>query len=320
MINCPHLFVHIMSFYVGRIFNYLSIIFSFLSAFIWLRVIRNEQQQQQKGQMFKYLFVSSLVEAIIFLLVSPDSEFFSNIKNMTESIAWKIWFIYFYNYTCFSLITLSNYLELLATFDCYIVIKNKFKFMHTKKFFNIILATLTTFCFILNFNYTLERFKLIQVNNETYNNNDSIHYKYKYYFVNDDLTVPIGYYKTILPFIREALPLILLLIVNILILITLKEIMKKKREVQRTNNDTTASNSELNKLKMIIVICLDYYLLRTPLIIYYVINVRFNNTAWYCFFYYANASYALSYSPKFFIYYFYNKKFKEFTNSTLRLK
>jgi hypothetical protein len=316
MTICPDLFVHIMSFYVGRIFNYSSVIFSFLSAFIWLRVIRNEQQQQQKGQMFKYLFVSSLIEAIYFTLGSPDPEFFSNIKNMTESSAWKIWHIYFYSYTCFSLITLSNYLELLATFDCYIVIKNKFRFMHTKKFFNIILATLTAVCFILNFNYTLERLKLIQVNNQTTNND----YEFEYYFVDDDLTILIGYYKAVVSFTREALPLILLLIVNILILKTLKEVMKKKREIQNRKNDITASKAELNKLKMIIAICLDYYLLRTPLIIYYVINIDLNNIIWYCLYYYGYASYILSYSLKFFIYYFFNKKFKEYTNSTLRFR
>jgi hypothetical protein len=314
MTSCPHLFVHIMTFYFGRILNYLSVIFSFLSAFIWLRVIRNEQQQ--KGQMFKYLFVSSLVEAIYFILSSPDADFFSDIKNMTISGAWKIWYIYFYSYTCFSIITISNYLELLATFDCYIVIKNKFNFMHTKKFFNIILATLTVVCFILNFNYLLEHNKTVQVNNGTYNND----YEYEYDFVNDDLTIPIGYYKAIISFVREALPLILLLIVNILILITLKEIMKKKRKVQRANNDTTASNAELNKLKMIIAICLDYYLLRTPLVLNFIINSKLDKTIWFCFYYYANASYTLSYSLKFFIYFFYNKKFKKFTNSTLRLK
>jgi hypothetical protein len=323
MTNCPRSFVYITTFYVDRIFNYSSVIFSFLSAFIWLRVIRNEQQQQQKGQMFKYLFVSSLVEAIYFILGSPDADYYSNIKNMTESVAWNVWFDYFYIYFYLSLVSISNYLELLATFDCYIVIKNKFRFMQTKKFFNITLSAILPVCFILNSNYILERNRMVKIN-DTVNNgtifNVSYHLDYVSYLVNDDLTIPIGYYRVILSFTREALPLILLLIVNILILKTLKEVMKKKREIQNRKNDITTSKAELNKLKMIIAICLDYYLLRTPLIIYYVIKIDLNNILWYCLYYYGYASYILSYSLKFFIYYFFNKKFKEYTNSTLRFR
>jgi hypothetical protein len=96
--------------------------------------------------------------------------------------------------------------------------------------------------------------------------------------------------------------------------------MKKKKQIQRTNNDTTTTKAELNKLKMTICICLDYYILRAPLTLFNVINVQFDTIFWNCMFFTGNASYILSYLLKIFIFYFYNKKFKKYTKLTLRFK
>jgi hypothetical protein len=275
------------------------VIFSFLSAFIWLRVIRNEQQQQQqKGQMFKYFFVSSVVETMVYLIGSPDAEYYNNDANRYKSFAWKIWYVYFYCYIYYSLVTISNYMELAATFDCYIVIKNKFTFMQTKKFFKMIISAVIVVCFIMHSTYLVRKIEII--NNNGTDNETIVDSKYQHSFENGDNSIEIKYYHSVLAIIREALPLVLLVIVNILILKTLKEVMKKKREIQRTNNDTTASNAELNKLKMIIAICLDYYILRTPLALYYILNLKIETAIWDCLFYYGYPSYILSYSFKFF--------------------
>jgi hypothetical protein len=82
----------------------------------------------------------------------------------------------------------------------------------------------------------------------------------------------------------------------------------------------TASKAQLRRIKMIIAFCFDYYILRTPLAMIFIMNVNFNNKIYGCFYAYGNAAYALSYFLKFFIYYFYNKKFKKYTKLTLSLK
>jgi hypothetical protein len=315
MTDCPQSSIHITTFYVTRILNYSSMIFSLLSAFIWLRVIRNDQQQQQKGQMFKYFFVGSFMETIIFILGSPDADYYKS----SRGLAWKIWFIYFYCYIYYSLVTISNYLELAASFDCYIVIRNKFKFIQSKRFFKIILSTVVVVSFIIQINFLTDYIIRVDITiNGTYNGT-TIHYEYSS-INSDDFAEFLKYYDKVLSVVREVLPLILLLIVNVLILKTLRQVMKKKRKIQRTNNNTTASQAELNKLKMIITICLDYYILRTPLVLIYFWNKDSDSVIWNCLYYYGNASYILSYLLKFFIYYFYNKKFKKYINLSLRFR
>jgi hypothetical protein len=326
MTDCPQSFIYATTFYVSRIFNYLSVIFSCISAFIWLRVIRNEQQQQQqqqKGQMFKYFFVSSIVEAIFFIIGSPDADYYKDDKLAEESFAWNVWYIYFYTYTYLSLVTTSNYMELAATFDCYIVIKNKFKFMHTKKCFNIILTTIIVSSFIIHFSYLLSyviRVEYISNNNGTTDNATTIHYEYHRSFMNRDILPSIIRYDVFISVVREALPLVLLVLVNILIFKTLRQVMIKKREIQNRNNDTSITNVELNKLKMIIAICLDYYVLRTPMALYYILYINVESVIWNCLYFYGYAFYILSYSLKFFIYYFFNKKFKQYTNLSLKFR
>jgi hypothetical protein len=177
---------------------------------VFYRIIKNDQNS---GQMFKYLIASSTFELVLFVMISFEVGYYC--KSCGVSYLWKMWYVWFYVYLYYGFVTISNYLEVAAQLDCYIMIKFRLKFVQTNKFFVFVLLVLLVLSLIPNLQnvylFEIMKSESIQLNKSIYSIKIT-----NYYFTN----VYQGLNYT-LAFHREVLPLILLVAFNTLILITL---------------------------------------------------------------------------------------------------
>jgi hypothetical protein len=324
------LFYEIVFVYLVRIIEISTIMTSLISVIIFRKIIKNEPSG--RGQMFKYYMVESIFELLLFLVIVFEVGY--HCKGCGRSYEWKVWYVWFYIYSYYAIVTMCSYLEVAAQFDCYIMINNKLKWCQTKKFFISILIFLILFGFIPN-SQMIFVFNIIEIKQNFTEKRIFFVGISDYYFT--DLYNILSYTLTI---IREIVPLILLLILNTLVLRTLRKVVKRKRVLlQRSINNNTstitanenirngsriANDAEINKLKMILFISLDYLILKTPLAIN-LLPFRqtpkfINNIYWHCYFFQsAYTLYFFSYFLKFFIYYHFNKKYREYFNSVFKL-
>jgi hypothetical protein len=308
-------FHKIMYFRITPALNASAIISNCICALIFWRIIRNEDQRQRSGQMFKYFLCASLVETILFMFIIADIKY--RCGNCGGTLAWEIYGKYFYRFFYYILVTLSNYFEVAATLDCYLMINNKMKALQTTKSFFIIFTFIIVFNFVIHIVYLFND-KIVRVARKEDD--------YIYKIVDSDYvkTSVAKTFLTILAIYREILPLILAFILNILVLMTLKKVMRKKKRIlrQSNNNDTTTSDAEINKLRMILAVSVNYLILRFPMCLFIFGSTIFysNDIIWKYMLSIGWTLYVLSYFLKIFIYYFFNRKFQQFFNSTIRLR
>jgi hypothetical protein len=259
-----------------------------------------------------------------------------------NSYGWQIWYNWIYFYFSLSNMTVSNYLEVAATFDCYLMINNRLKCLQTNKFFKGMVPLLIIMGFSINFhnvftfrineskNIFISPITNVTINTSIYYSTVTSYFFTNLYNVMNNVTI----------FIRELLPIVILIILNVLTLLTLRKVMKKKYRLQnKTNNSNTTANTttfsstrssgdnntnrmtsqaEINKLKMIIIICSNYILLRIPFAVEMSTN-NIKNSIWFCeFFQISFLFYNFSYFMKFIIFFIFNKHFKKHLKSIFK--
>jgi hypothetical protein len=307
-------FVQIINEKVKPVMIILTVITTLFSTIIFWRIIRNEQHQS--GQMFKYFFVSSLAE-ISFLSIWLPVIFVST----PFTFATSIYLSYFFYLLRPTFIFISNWLELAATFDCYLKITSKLKSFTTKKAF-IIICSLIIICGIINPIWIQFRFYYIRIEiNITTNETTEIRYYYKVkstFFRNTPFDTAL---RILMNNTKELVPIVLIVIINILIFKQLRKIIKKKKQMTRKGNNNTAKfNADINKLQMILMMSLNYLILRS---LYFYNQLKFiliYTLIEDCVSMLGHFPYILSFFLKFFILYFYNKLFRKYFNSLFRCR
>jgi hypothetical protein len=241
-----------------------SLLTILISIAVFYKIVKYERQN---GQMFKYFLTKSITD---FFVIMTEVLFIHYYLNQ-ESFFWQVWFIWGINFLDISLLAISNYLEVVASFDCYITLNNKFKFFHTKKGYYIVIFIIFTFNLVL---YSTKLFvlKIVRMN-ETINATGSFQTKSMIKVTVREDTMNL--IEQILQINREFIPFALLLIVNIMILITMKQISKKKKKLQKNGssnvNNKRMLNAELNKTRMILSLSSVFFITRAPITIYYMI-------------------------------------------------
>jgi hypothetical protein len=311
------LFYEIVFIYINRTISVSAILTSLISILIFMRIIKREPTGN--GQMFKYLIAVSIFELFLFLIIIFEIGY--HCQGCGKSLGWKVWYVWFQVYFYFSFITIANYLEVFATLDCFLMINNKLVCLLTKTVFVIILLFLIVFSFISYF-HNIFVFKFIKVNQ--FNNETSVYSVGITDYFNTDLFKGLAFSLT---FIREVLPLFLLLLLNILIFITLRNVVEHKKRLETFSNSNSNNNNnnirhaiqaEISKLKMIFSVSFCYIIFRTPLAVYL---LPIHGTGYFSECYFFRTSYVFynfSYIIKFFIYYFFNKKFRKYLNVIFR--
>jgi hypothetical protein len=281
---------------IGALLNYACII-------IFHLIITKEKP---KGNMYKYLMVKSINDAIFFSSDIFSVPYYCRSCSIKKSYIMQVWYVYFYSYGAEANLMFSGLIEIAATFDCLITIKNQLKCLMTRLAFYVILISMMTFSFLINIFY-LWTINIVQVKENT-----TTFYSVESVELNSFYSLSIT--KSV---IRDFIVVILLVAMNLVILILMKNLtLNRKNRMSKTQKNSKLINNaieaEHKKIKMILTISLNYFLGHFLSIITnlpgLITNQTFQcdlvNIAWFMI--------SLSSATPIFIYYFFNKTFRKY--------
>jgi hypothetical protein len=299
-----------LCFKIYRFSNYiilpLGIILNLICIVIFKKIIRSEPLNQ-KNNLFKYLFMKSICDFIYPTIMLGDYIYHKSDGSTDTTLIMQLWYTILSEYLVYSTITCSIYFDILATFDCFLMISKMFGFLKTffcfkiSTFFVVSLFFISYLPFI--FYYKINRFIVI-------NNNYNLTTREIAYNFTSSKDHNIAMYFGFVTILRDLVPITILIILNSLILVTLHKVTKQK--VRMKNNLETfsiryAMNAERNKVKMIFFTSL-IYLFHLPLVYKWFKNLNEET----CFSLLSTLSYRFSYAIAFFSYFLFNNNFRRY--------
>jgi hypothetical protein len=274
---------------VGSIFNLICVI-------VFIKIIKQEStatRSTDKSNMFKYLLLKSISDFLVSLSRIPSNFYFNADGTNNTSLILNIWYMYINYYFIYVLQVSSNYYEIAAAFDLLLLVNRKFQPLRERFIFYIIGSVIAIFSFLFYIPFIL-------LSEITSKDGKYVFKTLKSYFFYKFL-----YFHYL---IRDIIPLVLLILINYFILVSLNNIRKKRQTMMKNSNHTDNRNhrrSEMNKIKMILVICI-LYLFHLPLII----NNNFNLKLIPCYEQLFVLLFHLSYFLPIFSYLLFNNSFK----------
>ncbi len=134
----------------------LKAVFNAICVLIFAQIVHS---QQQESHMFRYLLVKSILDMVLFLLLVVDFLYLCGSACTTSySIVMVIWYIAIYNYIVPVVQLTSVFLEVAATFDCYIMINNKLKYCISIWWFYLVCTSTSLFSGLSNVFRLIERY------------------------------------------------------------------------------------------------------------------------------------------------------------------
>ena len=312
-ISCPHTTgVFVTTYILIPIISFIGIIANLFSTVVFFRMLKNIKLD---GQMFKYLFFKSLNDLFQFVFQIFSILYFCPGCESRRSYAAIVWFIGFLYYAESVVELCSAWLEILATFDCFCLITNRFKWFTSKRLSNCLIAGIQIYS-TLFYIFWLFSFEIIQLPGPIVSYN---YYPTSFYF-----TVLNQYLRYIHTLSRDVIVFVILVLLNFLILLTFKRNVSTKLRLLATvelSNFTNISNwkpkrivtnakkAEKRTKIMISLIGLNYLIGHIGPILYY-IPFEASATFWSCFEYFQLIPFYVSYLSNILIYYSFNKHFR----------
>jgi hypothetical protein len=269
--------------------------------------------------------VSNQCDIISFTVVCFYPVYYLKYEGISKSYPSQIWYIYFNKFVRDSTLISSGLLEIAATLDCAVSIRNKFKLWQSTKGF-----ILTTFIILILppmyhihfwWFYKVELIPSIDSiqNGTIYNSTKKAYQVGKYPLFDEQRGKDMRIVHSI---VRDVVTPIALVIINVYILLTLRKLKKNKSTLQSTSsNQNTISSSvvsnaqraENKKFKMIIILCINYIIGHSFVLVYY---MSFNDGGikWFFVHAFGDIFFYSSYITPFFIYYYFNNIFTKFVN------
>jgi hypothetical protein len=264
----------------------------------------NGNTNSNKGYFFNYLLVKSIVDDIGFLCaVFAPAQTCTNCYSRT-SLPVQIWYKYFDHYLVSMCHFCSIFFEIFASFDCYILIKQKHLFFLKKRFFlinNLVVIVFTLLLYIpKHFSYAI----IILTDNRS---NITIYktVKTSYYF-----TDSYKAFSFISILLTDCAGVCLLVLINILLFKEFRKITKFKQRLKNRSAVIASLKAKERKLKIVFYSALNYVLLHTPNLIFSVYGKFKKTNFWLCYSSLTTFMVFLSYLTPFFIYLKYNKVFR----------
>jgi hypothetical protein len=294
--ECIGIYWHIIDRISFSIIPPIGFISNLICVIVFIKIIRQEStttRSTDKSNMFKYLLLKSICDFVIFLSRIPVNFYFNADGTKNTSLIINIWYVYINFYLIYPLQVSSTYYEIAAAIDLLLLVNRKFQSLREKIVFYIIGSVAAIFSslfyipFILFSEMTSKDGKYVVKTLEP-------HYYYKFLYCHN--------------LIRDIIPLVLLILINYFILLSLNNIRKKRQTMMNNSNHTGNRNhrkSEINKIKMILVICI-LYLFHLPLTFYN----NFKLYSIHCFQQFFVLLFYLSYVLPIFSYIFFNNSFK----------
>ena len=276
----------------------LGALVNFFSALICLQIIVMKYEHRSYGHIYKFLFIKSLDDFILFSSQAFSFTFYCAECINNHSRAHVVWSIYFEHYIESIFEFCSAYMQVLVTLDCLLTIKNICPFSKSKWYPCILIGVFHLYAAIF-YLFWVFSFKMVEENG-TYD----IDYEPFYHTaVDKGLRILSAIQKNLVPF------LIMLCLIPCMLKL-LNDIYKIKVFVINGSSKSTTINKKIKKkfILLILLVGILDIIGRMPEIIFYVIDSR--NGFWVCFNEVSKFFYAFSCLGDTFLYYFFNQKFK----------
>lgn len=296
--------------------------------------------------MFKYLLFKAIYDTAQFWIQVFAPLYFCTTCPTFETHDSQIWFVWFYYYAENVFELASGFLEVAATFDCLITVKQMFPQLKTNRAC-FIFVTMATIYSILFYSFRLFTYDIVEINmkrNATTNNNTFLVTTSRFVLQSSKFskTVLNKALKFMHTASRDALVMITTLVLNMFLLATLKDAvrLKKRMVASRTSavtnlmlssmvvDETVANNSsrqqqqhqqsktkrtaaeraEVKTRIMVMLVGLNYCMGHWARFAYYI--PKPDSAFWDCFYTITLVPYFFAYVNYFFIYLFNNTFFK----------
>jgi hypothetical protein len=231
---------------------------------IFIKIIREEINGP--SNMFRYFLIKSIIGLIYF--TSQSLIHLREIHKLANTFMISLIWIIFQNYISLIARLASSFFEIAASLDCLLLIVRNFEAFIKKSTFYIVTTIIISYsCLFYVFSIFTYKICTLSSHNDTFlfSEEESDFYKTETYIIMSRL-------HTIQ---RDIINFVLLLIINILILKQLQKATIRRRNISSHGSSlaSIASNAEVKKMKMILLICL-IYSLHFPSILYH-FNVFF---------------------------------------------
>lgn len=312
-----------LTIYVIPVISFLGIVLNALTALTLKKLIN--YKKLNNGYMYKYLLIKSVYDTLQFVFQIFAPIYHCKECSVSYTFVAQLWFIVCFYYAEGVTQLASSLLELAATFDFYVHLKNKpikFRLVYERKFF--LLVSALTLAYSLTF-YTMNffEFKIVVYKSESSTNvfNETIVKNYhtieytRFFYSKLD-----KYLRFVHSFVRDFIILILLLLLNMLIVGSIGETVYHKRKVLLDERELTGKS--LNSITlckterawrkaklMVISTGVVYFFGHLPLGIYHLPFGK-KTARWNCYYVISWIPFYLSYASNFIVYITFNKIFR----------
>jgi hypothetical protein len=312
LVQCPNnnSINYIFNKYPENIVNLFGLVANSLCVIIFIRIVINKRITHSQGKMYEYFLIKSILDFFFFCSNTFEYLYFCKTCEASSSYLIQIWYIWFYSYFESICSTCSFFLEIAATFDCYITINSKCKCCQTNSFFYSFCVLILCFSFIIYLTFPLgfvikHTIKIDPVLNKTF---------YFYYrdfndFGDTQLFENIHFMNSI---VKDGIFLVILVTLNVMILVTLQRTTQRRRVLKGNRNLLTTSQKAENK-KVIMIIATGFnYLIGHFSYFILVVLYKFYDASIFCYSQYFFFLYYITFADNIFFYFFFNNIFKRF--------
>jgi hypothetical protein len=305
------------TFYANYVFLPVNIIGFLLNILCIIVFCHSKQLRLNESNIFKYLLVKSICDAfilsrnVVFKLFEKYLYLFFNIESCLMTV------IYNFYIGRISLL-LSMLCEVATNFDRFRTIANRYCFMNKLSFLiKILIIILYCLVFYIYVFYQDQCFE-VKTNSSLISNMTSVN-KYDIILVNSFIESNLGkFFRFFHSFFRDCILIIIIIILNITTLVFMRNSFRRKRALNyRPSNNTNQNNrnakldkAERNLTFMIFTSSLVNFIGHFVQFIWFLpLNELKNST---CLNEIGTILLYLSYSINFFVYYSFNKHFKNY--------
>ena len=258
--------------------------------------------------MYKYLLVKAVYDGTNFIFAIFEFAYFSDGHGTTRnSYILQIWYIWFYFYGRLICQLCSGFMEVAATFDCYITI-NKRCDCCLKRFCFWVVVVVSMLYSAIYYSYFLFIREIVPINIGNLSKEESL---YKLETTPFYYSSAKTYLNLIHALVRDLVILIALIVLNVLILWSLVKSTKRKRRLGASNAQIQQSEkAKRKKVLMVFFTGLCFGVGHFFDLIYSIPHT--NSEAWFCFYYIALIFLHSSHVIPFFLYFAFNSTFRRY--------
>ena len=283
--------------YLMPLVSLIGILSNGLSTIIFHNILSDKTKKFVFLYSFKCLQAKSLYDLSLFLIHIFIPIYY--VDSSANSLGSIVWYIYFYNYGESVFLFVSNIFEIISMLDFYTIISNKSNIIKQFRFIYVFLFV-SIFGFLFNI-LILFRYQIVNTSNG--------YRDIKSNFYSTQLDRYLRFVET---FIRDILSLMIIFLINLMMIVKMKKASVKRQSLKLVNSVNLINKAHRKAFLMVFVVSLIYLIGRIPLMVYYLPFEKYETSLWQCYYNWSLLPYYLSYSLNIFIYYFYNKHFRDY--------